>query len=325
MEQKNTLQTVSEELGGLVRTVAPSVYLLGYDEGAPRSGFQLDAQRVVTIARWAEAGEEVSLYDHTGGRTVAKVIGFDMTSGVTVLEREGAPLEIARETDDDADQELPLVGTLSVAVALPSPDGVEARLGMIRCVGGATRLRRGRRVSRYLQTDAQTFPGFLGGPLLDVSGRLLGITMEGGHGDGFVLPLHQLRLIVEQLKDKPTTGLGYLGVVTQSATLPEGITAQREGQKNGLVVTEVEEDSPAGKGGVLVGDILLSLDGVNIETTEDLMDALLGKNDQSVEIALSRGERIVTLSVEAGAARWRRSRHHGRRFRRHSDADHGCC
>ena len=311
----NLLATLSGKLAELVAEASGSVYMVGYDEGAPRTAFQISDTHIVSVARWAEPGETVSLYDAAGARHAIEVAGYDMTSGIVIAEHKGQALGQATDkvgsgvgSGSDAASR---VGELALTVALPSPEGIESRMGMIRCVGTGTRLPRGRRIDSYLQTDMQSFPGFLGAPLLAADGSLRGITMPAGRAEGFVLPTQELSKLVDALIARPTVGLGRLGVHLQEAELPESVRAEREGQETGVLVTGLEPASPAGTAGVQVGDILVGLDELRVQNSVDLMDALVGRNDSDVSLVLSRAGELIEISAHADTADLSMHGHHG--------------
>ncbi|NBC28740.1 MAG: hypothetical protein GVY29_01975, partial [Spirochaetes bacterium] len=179
---RNHVHDISHDLQQLVGKAAESLILVGAEEGAGRTGLMIRDDLLVSVAQVAEPGEKVSIYsaeavrDGSKGEPVyGEVVGFDATSGIALLkvgELTARPVDLAGGPEaGGAEAGGPAVGALSVGVALPSTDGVEARLGMVRCVGGETRLPGGRTVSSYIQTDARAFPGFLGSPLFSPDGE----------------------------------------------------------------------------------------------------------------------------------------------------------
>lgn len=317
----NHLSDISKELQDLVHDASESLLLVGAEEGVGRTGVLIRDNLLVSVAQVAEPGEKVSVYsasaigdDSRDEPIYGEVVGFDATSGIALLklgELTARPMDLAGASQAGSSKAGgPAVGALSVGVALPSTDGVEARLGMVRCVGGETRLPGGRTVSSYIQTDAKAFPGFLGSPLLSSDGELWGITMMAGRGEaGFVLPSDELAKILDELEKTPQIGMGYLGVETRSAEVPAGSGVESE---TALLITDVEEGSPAGEGGIVVGDFLLRLGGRPVFDTESLLAALVGQNERSVEAELLRGGSRQTIRVRPAV----RVRRPSRRMRR---------
>ena len=310
MSTYEQLGSLSGDLARLVSDSLNAVVMIARREGAPRTGLVLDDHRIVSVARSAEIGEKVSVDFPDGQEGEGEVVAFDATSGVGILTlpAEGP----ARSITSPPHREAPLrVGELTVTLALPSPDGVEARLGMVRCAGGATHLPGGRRIAQYLQTDATQYPGFLGAPVLDVEGRLAGITMAS-RNDGFIVPTGELLRILDALSDNPDIGMGYLGVRTESAPLPDSVATGLEGQSHGMLIIGVDSDSPAESAGLRVGDSIVSVDRRPIADLQTLADALIGTNGGEISIAVARGGDVLTLQARPTVQRMRR-RHRRRR------------
>lgn len=133
------LQRVSNEMQVLVEGVRSSVVCVGTGKAEPRTGLVIADGEVITVARAAEPGEVVPIHAKSG-QIDATVVGFDSASGLALLRHS----DIAG--DDLGSQRAVSLGELTVAVACPIPDGHESRIGMVRCVGGETRLPGGRRV-----------------------------------------------------------------------------------------------------------------------------------------------------------------------------------
>lgn len=313
MSEFQYLRSLSGETAALVANVEAAVVTVARREGAPRTGFVYADGILVSVARAAEIGERVSVETANGTDDEGQVVGFDSTSGIGLLSYSaGAPL--ARRTETMS------VGELTVTVARPSPDGVEARLGMIRCAGGSTHLPGGRPVDHYLQTDSPAYPGFLGAPVFDAAGLVAGITMAS-RTDGFVLPTAELTKIVEALGSTSEIGMGYLGIRTEEAPVPDSVAPGLDGQATGMLVVSVDADSPAASAGLVVGDIVIAVDEAEITSLQALADALVGTNGRDVRVQVIRGGEVI--SVIASPTRQHRRRrprgrhdHHGRRHPR---------
>lgn len=290
-----TLEQLSRETSTLVDRARSFVVCVGAGKAQPRTGFVIAPDEVVTVAMVAEHGESVPVHG-PDGEISATVIGFDQGSGIALLSAPG--LATAAELAGEA----PAVGSLGVSVAVPIPGGHEARLEMIRCVGGATRLRGGRRVGSYLQTDAPRFRGFGGATLLDTAGRLLGIVMPTHRREeSYVVPASELAAIVDGLRSGTTTGTGYLGVQSTPVELPAPVGEAT----HGLLLTAVEPETPASRAGLRVGSFLIAIDGTPTPSHEELYDALQGRTEgERVDVTIASADgSSSTLSVELALRR----------------------
>jgi S1-C subfamily serine protease len=163
------------------------------------------------------------------------------------------------------------------------------------------RTRRGPKLERYIQTDASPYPGLSGGPLIDVDGNVVGIMVAGwGGGAVFAVPADLAWRVAGTLQEGGTVKRGYLGILSQPVRLPDG---GRTGltQKGGLLVVGVEDGSPADNGGLMVGDIVATLDGQPAEDTDDLLALLSGDRvGRSVPVRVVRGGEPQELNVTVG-------------------------
>ncbi|HJQ30358.1 MAG TPA: PDZ domain-containing protein, partial [Rubrobacter sp.] len=178
-------------------------------------------------------------------------------------------------------------------------EGPRATLGVVSAVGGPVRTRRGPRLERFIQTDATPYPGFSGGPLIDARGKVLGILASGwGRGAAFAIPADIAWRTASTLHERGTIKRGYLGILSQPVRLPDG---ERLSQRGGLLVVGVEDGSPAGRGGLIVGDILATLDGQPVEDTDDLLVLLAGDRvGRPVPVTLVRGGELTEIEITVG-------------------------
>jgi S1-C subfamily serine protease len=176
-----------------------------------------------------------------------------------------------------------------------------ASVGIVSAVGGPIRMPQGAMLERYIRTDAIPYPGFSGGPLIDTQGAVLGITTTGlVNSATLAIPAHIAWGIAETLALQGFIKRGYLGISSQLVQLPE---AQRAGrtEDHGLLIVQVDEGSPAQKGGLLLGDILVTLDNQPLKDAEDLRSLLSGDRvGKTIPIEVIRGGKLQTLQVTVG-------------------------
>jgi len=155
----------------------------------------------------------------------------------------------------------------------------------------------------FIQTDASINPGNSGGPLFNVKGEVIGINtaiINGGQGIGFAIPVNLAKSIISQLKDKGKVTRGWIGVsiqpVTKDLADSFGLPAER-----GALVSEVIPESPAEKGGIKSGDIIVSFDGKAIKEMNDLprlVAATATGKSVSVKVIRDGNEEALTLVIE---------------------------
>jgi S1-C subfamily serine protease len=193
------------------------------------------------------------------------------------------------------------VGHLVLALGRPGQT-VQATLGIISALGQGWRTPAGGQVDRYLQTDVVMYPGFSGGPLVDVSGRVLGLNTSAlMRGVSLTVPSPTLRRVVETLLAHGRMQRGYLGVGIQPVRLPAEL-AEQAGQQTGLLLVQVMSGSPAEQGGLLLGDTIIAVDDQPVPHHDALTALLTGDRvGQTVTVRLVRAGQIQYLQVVVGA------------------------
>lgn len=296
-ENADLLAALSEGMADAVERVGASVVRVHGRRRRSGSGVVYEPGLVLTASHVVEREEDLSIHTGDGQTLSAHFLGRDPSTDLAVLRVEG--LDAGTATFAEAE---PRVGQLALAVGSRGRgEGPRATLGVVGSVGGPMRTWRGGRVERYIQTDATPYPGFSGGPLVDVRGSVLGILTSGfGRGAAFAIPAALARRIAGSLAERGSVRRGYLGILSQPVRLPDGGGTGLT-QRGGLLVVGVEEGSPAGRGGLIVGDILATLDGQPVEDTDDLLTLLAGDRvGRPVPVGVVRGGELTTLEVSVG-------------------------
>lgn len=246
-------------------------------------------------------GESPSVGFADGRTTEAEIAALDADGDLAVVRVETSgitPLSWAESS--------PSIGA-SIYVVAPASDGARVTCGHISSVAREFRGPRGRRISGSLEHTAPMAPGSSGSPLLNEEGRVVGLNTNRV-GDGFYLALptdRRLRERVDALSrgesaERPRLGVGIApGHVARRLRRAVGLT-----ERSGLLVREVEDESPAAQAGVAQGDLLVSASGKELTSADDLYDALAGAAaSRSLELIVVRGsdERTVTVDLAARA------------------------
>ena len=290
------VEQVSESLAGVVERTAPSVLRVEGRRRGAASGVAWSEDVVVTTHHALE-WDEVSVGRPEGKADKAILVGRDPGTDLAVLRVSGVRLEAAAWTDIEDLK----VGHLVLAVSRPGRTA-QARLGMVAALADGWRTPSGGKVDRYLQTDVALHAGFSGSALVDVAGRVRGLNTAGLlRGTATAMPTSTVRRVVDSLLAHGQVRRGYLGVGAQPVRLPAG-TEQGEGQAAALLVSSVQADSPASRAGLMLGDVILSLDGHPLTHPADLLSLLdedrIGTTSRA---RLLRGGEVREVEIVIGA------------------------
>jgi S1-C subfamily serine protease len=286
------LQEFSDALAAAVETAGKSTVTVDARGRIPATGVAWSADgEILTADHVVQRDENLNITLPDGSTHSARLVGRDPSSDLALLKIEASGLVVPTWTEIK-------VGHL--VLALGRPEDLQAAVSNVVAVGGPVK---GpfRHLEAYIQTDVTMFPGFSGGPLVDVSGRVAGINSSAlARGASVAVPVAAARKVADALRQNGRIKRGYLGVSTQPVPLPESVTAQA-GQAAGLMVIGVEKDSPAEKGGLLQGDVIIALGGQSVTNVESLQGALgPGSVGQAVPVRVVRGGQVTEISVTVG-------------------------
>lgn len=289
-----TLEELGREIGGIAERIGPSVVGIG-NRWRGGSGVVVGEGRILTNAHNLH-GEEVSVTFADGRTTGATVLGLDADGDLAVLEATtdgSAPLEPGADASVT-------VGSPVVALGNPNGHGPRVTIGFVSGVGRSFRGPRGRHVSGAIEHTAPLMPGSSGGPIVDLGGRLVGINTNR-LGSGFYLAIAAdaaLRNRVAALGRGESPTRRHLGVGLAPAHVARRLRrAVGLPERDGLLVRQVEDDSPASRGGIAEGDLIVAVGGRPITTADDLFEVLVG--DGALEITVVRGVEELTVTVPA--------------------------
>jgi S1-C subfamily serine protease len=227
----------------------------------------------------------------------AKIVGTDPYNDVALLKAERGeftPIEMG-------DSEKISVGQYVLALANPfNRSQPTATSGMVTGVNSTIRGWRGATaMENVIATDAQLNPGFSGGPLVDVQGRLIGINTAYVWQRGIAIPANKVRGITDRLMTGRTAERGYLGIVANTVAIPEEI-AEQTGieQETGVMIFSVEQGSPARKAGLAMGDVLVKFNGKPVNDFYDLprllSEDVIGKE---TPVTIIRREALIETTI----------------------------
>jgi S1-C subfamily serine protease len=292
------LRQLSDQLAEAVTRAAGSVVHVSARPRYGASGVIWADGIVVTADHVVEQEDGIAVTLHNSQTHNASLAGRDPETDLAVLRVPGLAGQAIQRGPT------PRVGNLALLVARPGA-AEQASLAAVRSMSDARG--RGRRAQPLplIGVDVVFHPGFSGGGLVDVEGGLLGIATSGfgrGRGGGVVIGLARVEQVVDSLVQHGRVRRGYLGITSQPVEIP---AAMRGGvgseQARGLLVLDVAEGSPAERGGMLMGDVLVSLAGEPVQGPRDLRAQLTAERvGQTVQVTVLRGGQAQTLSVIVG-------------------------
>jgi S1-C subfamily serine protease len=265
------------------------------DGQANGSGFIFAADGLIlTNSHVVEGAPRVEVTLSDGRDCGADVVGRDPDTDLAVLRISASDLTAATL----GDSRVLRPGQLVIAIGNPYGFQHSVTAGVVSALGRSLRSRSGRLIEQVIQTDAALNPGNSGGPLVAGDGRVVGVNtaiIAGGNGLSFAVPISTALMVVPSLLRDGRVRRGYVGIAGQGVPLLRRVTRfHRLAQVGAVLVTSVEKGGPADSAGVVDGDLLVSFDGIAVESLDDLHRAL---TDDRI------GTR-VTLGILRGAARF---------------------
>ena len=301
-----TLAGLSEDLAATVDLVGRSVVAIHARRRIPSSGIVWRPGVVAAAAHTITREEDISVTLASGRTTSAALAGRDPATDIAILRLDDAAVPAA-ERGAGADLQ---VGRLVLALGRPGPS-LTASMGIISAVGGEWRTWQGGRVEQFVRLDLAIYDGFSGGPLVEAGGRVLGLNTSGlSRAMALAIPAATVDRVADQLLASGRVSRGYLGVAVQPVQLPARLHEKLHlGGKLGLVVLNLESGGPGEAAGLLIGDVLVALEGEALEDPADLLAVLASDRvGKPVELRLVRAGELQTVAVTVGERPTRRAR-----------------
>ena len=288
---ENLLDAYSQAVVGVVETVSPAVAHVqiasqrqGRQVAGSGSGVIVSPDGLVlTNNHVIDGADRIDLTLADGRQFRARVIGHDADTDLAVLRGETTEtLPAARLANSK------LVRPGQIAIAIGNPLGFQSSVtaGIVSAVGRSLRASNGGLIGDVIQTDASLNPGNSGGPLVNSASQVIGINtamIAGAQGICFSVAANTALHVLGQILAHGRVRRGRIGIVAEQVTLPRRLR-DLSGlvQSSGVHVRDVATDSPADRGGVRAGDILVSLDAETVTGVDDvtrLLDATrIGRN-----------------------------------------------
>lgn len=288
-----SLSDLSDGLASLVERAGPSVLGIGATTGIAWS----DDLAITSASSLRCRGPSVEVRTASGETREGTVLGLDPASDLAVVRvADGGLHPIARRDPSKRAR----VGEVVLALGRPGR-AIRASQRIVGLVGKDVRARRGLVLRDYVEMDRGFPEGFVGGPVVDADGALVGLgTDRVLRGADLAMSPAELAPLVEQIAQRGAPELGWLGVAVQPARLPERLAADVPSLR-GALVTAVEKDGPADRAGLVLGDVVIGLDGTPIDGPDALLGLLRHLAGKAITLRVVRAGAPVSVSATVGA------------------------
>ena len=292
----DVLQSISEATTALVRRLSKSIVSVnshmsrGTGTILNGEGYIATCNHVLQGCSEAKIGQGERMY-------AARILATDPYNDIALLKpdhfKDFTPIEFADSTKLNT-------GQFILALANPfNRTQPTATTGIITNPDASLRPWRGTAMENVIATDAKLNPGFSGGPLVDVSGKAIGMNTAYVWSRGIAIPSNKIKAITDRLILGGELKRAYLGIVSNTVMIPQELAEQTEiDQETGVMVFSVERDSPARKAGLTMGDVIVEFNNKPVTNFHDLPDLLtdevIGK---ATKIKILRGEQLAALTI----------------------------
>lgn len=233
----------------------------------------------------------------------AQLIGIDIQTDLAVIRIDSSHLPVLEFGDSDKLR----IGQPVLAVGNPLGFGHSVTSGVISALGRSLRGFGGNIIENIIQTDASLNPGNSGGPLVDIHGKVQGVNtaiIPGAQGICFSIPINTANWVAGLLIKEGKINRSYLGVYGQTVNFHPGTKERYKiTQNSGVYIIKIMPNSPAYKGGLAEGDVILKANGIEIKKIEDLLK-LLGHTlpGISVNFSIIRDSQAMSINILLEAA-----------------------
>ncbi len=285
------------------------------------SGFVIDKTGLIlTNAHVIDGASKVSVSFEDKKTVDAKVIGKDVSTDLALLKVDASGLRLTPLKLGDSKG----VQVGDPTVAIGNPFGLDRTLttGVVSALQREIQAPDGYAIKNVIQTDAAINPGNSGGPLIDATGRVIGINSQiatGGSGSsggnvgiGFAVPINTAKELIPQLRSTGRVTRGYLGIT--GTTIDASLESLNLAAKSGVLVQTVQSGSPAAKAGIkggettaqiagnvikLGGDVIVKADGKDVASMDQLVEIInAGKPGDTISLEIKRDGKDKTVDVK---------------------------
>jgi len=298
-QETSVLVELSNALADAVETVSQSVVTVKARKRLPATGLVWSADGLIlTSNHVVERDDDIVVVLPDGTEAAAELVGRDPGSDVAALRVEASGLIPAPKAQQESRP-----GQIVLALGRPYGDTAQVSFGAVSLAGGTLRTRGGGQIEGVVRPDLTMYPGFSGGPLVSAAGEVAGMNTSAlTRGLPVMIPHDVLDRIAGVLLEKGRIARGYLGVALQPVRIPASLQEKVGGeQETGLLITGIQQDSPAEQANLMLGDTIVSFGGQTVSDPRQVHEQL-GPDSIGTALAvrLLRAGEIVEASVTPG-------------------------
>jgi S1-C subfamily serine protease len=298
------LDAYSQAVSDVVDRVGPAVVRLdirkGRERGGTGSGFILSPDGLIlTNAHVVQGAGRIGVLTQDGRSFDARLIGEDPDTDLALVRLEQA---VSLPTAQLGNSQALKRGQIAIAIGNPLGFETTVTAGVVSALGRSLRAKNGRLIDDVIQTDAALNPGNSGGPLVSSRGEVIGVNtavIMGAQGICFAVAANTASFVMGQLIRHGRVRRASIGVAAQTVPISRRVQVMSETpQATGVLLSTVETGGPADQAGILMGDVIVAVDGVTVVGVDDLIRQLDGERiGRTINLDLLRHGKRRTISV----------------------------
>lgn len=273
-DSRSNIAALSDQLADAVAAAGASLVAVHARPRLPSTGVHWKDGVVVTTEGTVRQEDGITVTLPDGRRIPATLAGGgrDRGTDLAVLRIPTGSLPVAKLGDPATLRP----GNLVLALGRLDEGGPRAAFGAVSATGGKWRSWKGGEIDRWLQSDLTIYPGFGGGPLVDSAGRIHGVNSGAlSRPLATTIPVETVNRVATQLLERGYVARGWIGAAMQPVSFDKA-SQKRVKRDGGLLLVSIESDTPAAKAGLLIGDVIVAIDGEDLESFDQLLGLLNG-------------------------------------------------
>jgi S1-C subfamily serine protease len=293
-----TWNELSSELSTAIEEVGESIFTVQAGGGRTASGILLEEQLIITTARAVAEHETIRVWMSSEKPLNANLVGIDSDTDIGLLKLETKTGRPAVFADDPKLS----VGRLVLAIGRTWRGNLVASAGILSGVMGEWYASRGNKIEAFIRPDLNLYSGFSGGALIGADRKVIGMNTGAlRRGSPLTVPNITIKRIGAALKEKGYVPKPYLGLGLQPVRMPESLKKKLNlTQDVGALVVHVDSEGPSDKAGLLLGDILLRVEGADFGGQRTAAVVLRLTPNKEAKIHGMRGGQQFSSTVLAG-------------------------